>query len=182
MKNVNESVVIHVLKEVPAGTDVLYQYSLDGQVWTDIDEEVEFMGSSSLYVKLILSTSNSSITPKVFKLLLSKPSIDDRVLMLKTGSQSRFNNVEGDLTLSYDSVKGRLSGVGGPVESFSRSFTPIGLTKKPNPGVYEKITSSVNINTFNFMRVTYKKGYDAEKITVTPSCSIVFTYVGVINP
>ena len=51
----------------------------------------------------------------------------------------RFNNVEGQIAISYDATKGSLTGAGGAVESFEVSFNPQDLIQTPNPNAEELI-------------------------------------------
>jgi hypothetical protein len=51
----------------------------------------------------------------------------------------RFNNAEGDITLTYNATLGQLAGSGGLVESFVRTFTPEDLEPVPNPHDPENI-------------------------------------------
>lgn len=64
---------------------------------------------------------------------------DDHSLLLTTIATDRFERVVGDLTVAYDSSKGNLSGLGGPVVSFSQSFAPSDLLNKINPNDQENV-------------------------------------------
>lgn len=110
----------------------------------------------------------------------SKYGLADTIL-LTMHPQSRFNNVEGSLTVQYDQTVGSLRGRGGPVEGFTETFTPTDLEPKPNPGVAENIEISAEANV-NFTKVTYNQGYADEQITVSASATVDFIYVGIINP
>lgn len=58
---------------------------------------------------------------------------NEHAILLNMKYWKRFLNVDGVLTISYDSTIGTLAGYGGPVASFSVSFTPESLIQKPNP-------------------------------------------------
>lgn len=173
---------LNVVANIPADTSISYLYATDGATWNEMTLDSVLPASSTLYIRAILSTANPKTSPSITTVWLSKPEINNKVLLLKTGLQSRFNNVEGDITVSYDSSKGRLIGRGGAVPSFTKTFTPTGLFKKPNPSDFEKITLIPSIAGPTLTKVTYKKGYDSEKVTCTPSCTLVLTYVGTVNP
>lgn len=106
---------------------------------------------------------------------------DDKHLLVTLHPQSRFNNVEGPLTIQYDQSHGSLRGRGGPVEGFTEIFTPTDLVPKPNPGVAESVEVSAEANV-NFTKVTYNQRYSDEQITVSVNATVDFIYVGVVNP
>jgi hypothetical protein len=106
---------------------------------------------------------------------------DDKHLLVTMHPQSRFNNVEGPLTIQYDQSQGSLRGRGGPVEGFTETFTPTDLEPKPNPGVAENIEVSAEANV-DFIKVTYRQAYADEQLIVSASATVDFIYVGVINP
>lgn len=64
---------------------------------------------------------------------------EPKSILLTLDWWSRFNNVEGELTVEYDATKGSLTGAGGAVESFEVSFNPIDLIQTPNPNAEELI-------------------------------------------
>lgn len=102
-------------------------------------------------------------------------------ILLTMDPLKRFNNVEGELTVNYDAVKGSLSGRGGAVESFTETFTPTDLVPKPNPGIAEAITSIPSINTA-FAKVAYNNRYASDYIVAkSPSITVVFINVDDIN-
>ena len=102
-------------------------------------------------------------------------------ILLTMHPQSRFNNVEGPLTVQYDQSKGSLRGRGGPVEGFTEVLTPTDLEPKPNPHVAENIEVSAEANG-TFTKVAYNQGYADEHITVSAFATADFVYVGIINP
>lgn len=106
---------------------------------------------------------------------------DEKHLLLTLQPLSRFNNVEGLLTVIYDQKLGNLQGRGGPVESFTRVFTPIDLEPKPNPHVEETITVSAKAQV-DLSKVAYRKVYTDETITVSANVTVDFIYVGTVNP
>lgn len=67
---------------------------------------------------------------------------EPKSILLTIDWWSRFNNIEGDLTISYDASKGSLTGAGGAVESFEIEFTPQDLIQTPNPNEEETIKAN----------------------------------------
>lgn len=123
-----------------------------------------------------------TLNDKVYQIeKVEKHTIDNQTILLTFEDISRFNNVEGPLTIDYDSAKGDTSGRGGPVQSFSVEFTPAGLEQKPNPIGIENI----DINTFvmtQFKKVDYTNTNTTDYLTATAVVDVVFTYVGTQNP
>lgn len=107
--------------------------------------------------------------------------IDDKHLLLTVHPQGRFNDVEGQVTVSYDHVIGNMQGRGGAVEEFTQEFLPADLIPFPNPHASEIITV-VPLVTANFIKIDYNHRYAEEAIVVTPNITATLTYVGVINP
>lgn len=93
----------------------------------------------------------------------------------------RFNNVIGDLTVTYDDQIGTLAGLGGKVLSFTKTFTPTGLLAKPNPKIDEFLLGSIQ-STLTFTKVTYTKHRPEEHLEITASCALTLTETGVVNP
>lgn len=52
-------------------------------------------------------------------------------VMLELDAFTRFHSAVGAITVTYDGA-GTLAGEGGPVEAFTRTFTPTDLVPKPN--------------------------------------------------
>lgn len=87
-------------------------------------------------------------------------------LYFDSGITRSFQNVTGDITVVFDSEKGSLSGQGGPVASFEKSFTPEGLEYKPNihnPNHIE-ITNLKAIG--NLIKINYKNTKNDEHIEI----------------
>lgn len=106
---------------------------------------------------------------------------DDKHLLVTLHPQSRFNNVEGPLTVQYDQSQGSLRGRGGPVEGFTETFTPTDLEPKPNPHVAENIEVSAEASV-TFTKVAYNLAYADEQITVSASATVDFIHISEINP
>ena len=106
---------------------------------------------------------------------------EPNTLLLTMGDLARFNNAVGDVTINYDKALGSLAGLGGAVESFEVTLTPTELVPVPNPHVSETSTVAPTVEV-DFTRIYYTEAQEDETFTVTPSCTVVFTYVGEINP
>lgn len=153
-------------------------------------EEGEDLSSKYLWIKVDLSTSDITVSPKISNLnAIVTSDADNRFLLLRIDPLQRFNNVEGDITVSYDQSKGTLSGEGGTVQSFTRSFTPVDLetARKPNPHHAENITVTnttvvINLKPIRYVRVEQHSD-DRDTISATfLEATIILTPVGIINP
>lgn len=102
-------------------------------------------------------------------------------ILLTMDPSKRFNNVEGNLTISYDKLLGNLKGIAGLVESFTNEFTPIDLVQKLNPHETDRFITTPNIN-IDFSLITYRYRYIDERFIATPSCTIDFINVDEIYP
>lgn len=71
------------------------------------------------------------------------PEPNQIALVGANSSQGHFKNVEGDITVEYDMGEGNLVGVGGPVVSFTETYTPEGLARTPNPWVAESVAAKL---------------------------------------
>lgn len=127
---------------------------------------------------------NGPLIPKEYKVISVEKHpdySDDKHLLVTLHPQSRFNNVEGPLTVQYDQSQGSLMGRGGPVEGFTEEFTPTGLVQKPNPGPAEnfKMTAAAAVD---LLKVEYNNRYAVENFKITAAATITLTFVGVVNP
>lgn len=113
---------------------------------------------------------------------LEEAEAPQNIILLTTNIFSRFNNIEGELTVCYDAEKGTLSGEGGTVKSFEHSFTPTDLVPVPNPGVEENITAVISNFTATFISACYISGRGNETIAASPDIAVNFERVEVINP
>ena len=127
---------------------------------------------------------NGPLIPKEYKAISVErhpDHTDDKHLLVTLHPQSRFNNIEGSLTVQYDQNQGSLRGRGGPVEGFTETFTPTDLEPKPNPHAAEnfKMTAGAVVD---LLKVEYNNGYVAENFKITAAATITLTFVGIINP
>lgn len=92
---------------------------------------------------------------------------NDKAILLAFKPLKRFHNVEGNLTITYDSAKGNLAGYAGPVSSFSQSFLPADLIKKPNPNDAEHIEIKSITASGSLLRVYYTDTKSEEHIELS---------------
>lgn len=171
------------VETTPTNTNIIIEYTTgetQGQ-WQVVSNGDIITSDTNLWFRVTLETTDTSVTPTLQDLWIEEPEAPDDQIRLVMHPQGRFNNVEGDLTVDYDASKGNLQGRGGAVESFSYDFTPVGLETKPNPHAAEIITITPYAD-IAFTRVYYRQRYGSEKITATANATVVFTYVGIINP
>lgn len=107
--------------------------------------------------------------------------LDDKHLLLTFHPQGRFNNAEGNISVTYDMSIGNLLGRGGAVETFVQEFLPTDLIPFPSPNDKEHITVTATALTA-FSKVDYRNRYVEDHIIVSGNATINFEYVGVINP
>lgn len=174
----------------------ILQGSHDGVNWEDIYEnestntnnwiEFDIVGKGNEVAFTVIGKERKHINGElidgdyeVYK-LEPHPS-EENTIMLTMNPIKRFNNVEEQLTVSYNSELGDLTGMGGKVDSFDVEFTPTDLIQKLNPYITEKITATPNIST-DFIKVDYINRYASERIMATPNMSVEFINVGEINP
>lgn len=184
VKHLNGEYRIRWQETKPENTDILIEYTTgetQGQ-WQEIDNGEVINVDTNLWIRATLSTEDEVITPILEDLWLEEPDAPQDKILLTMDWWGRFNNVEGELTVNYDAVKGSLSGRGGAVESFTETFTPTDLVPKPNPNVVETIISTPSINTA-FAKVAYNNRYASDYIVAkSPSITVVFINVDDINP
>lgn len=155
----------------------MYVYTLKILEAIPVGNEIAFTVSGKQYKYINGDLLNMEYKVKSVSL---HPSIDN-ALLLEFDTFDRFPTVEGNITVSYDATKGNLSGRGGAVESFSKTFTPQDLIPEPNPHVEEYITVAPIVE-LDYIPIDYINGFATEQITVAPSIEIVFEEVEIINP
>lgn len=182
--NVTGDYRVRWLEDKPTGTDITIEYTtgiIQGE-WIEVSNGEVITSDTNLWFRVTLETTDTSVTPTLQDLWIERPDVPDDQIRLVMHPQGRFNNVEGPLTVSYDSSKGNMVGKGGAVESFDAAFMPTDLVPLPNPSVDEKILMSIGNVGADFIKVYYRDRYVADSITTTMDVSVVFTYVGIINP
>jgi hypothetical protein len=108
---------------------------------------------------------------------------EEKSILITLDWWGRFNNVEGDITIAYDAIKGSLTGAGGAVESFEVQFTPEDLIQTPNPNEEELIKAYPYEIVLDLKEVTYSNGYPQETIKAYPyEIVLELKHVDEINP
>ena len=105
--------------------------------------------------------------------------IGKRSIFIDINPLTRFNNAIGEITVNYDSSKGGVLGLGGPVQSFSMNFTPTALVPIGNPWEEEYLKANIlNVNAVLTL-INYKDGYTNEYLKGNVvGINIVLTKVG----
>ena len=145
--------------DAPIGTSVKIEYSLTELntapgTWVVVNEsEVITLNNNYLWLKYTLETTDDSITPILNDLWLEQSQQDMDKVLLTMKPLKRFQNLQGNLTVNYDSVIGSLEGAGGDVQSFEQVFTPADLERMPNPLLTENIVASITDYILNTTRL-----------------------------
>lgn len=103
--------------------------------FTITGKEYEYVGSETLVDK--------TYTP--IKVINHPDDLTSVQIILDAGNL--IQNVEGEVTVSYDADIGDLEGKAGKVASFTVSFLPSGLEQKPNPFYIETDNIIASVNT-----------------------------------
>jgi hypothetical protein len=101
-------------------------------------------------------------------------SFEQKYLQLNIDPLNRFNNAEGNLTVSYNQALGNLSGEKNViVAAFINDFLPVDLVPTPVGFETEKIALAVSVANFAFTHINKSSMYEpAEKVAVNSSVSI----------
>lgn len=118
---------------------------------------------------------------KTYTVTLIKASvINPKVIEIYINPYSRFNNVDGNITVSYSQALGTLGNNDGKVQDFSISFQPTNLTLVPNPNQKERITLRP-VTTFTLKYINKPNRYSpSERITLRPS-NFTITFRNIIT-
>lgn len=170
---------------IPEGTSIFVEVATGETqgAWTAVENGDVITADTNLWVRATLETSDVAVTPILGNLRIEaevNPPLDD--ILITMHPLGRFNNVEGNLKVSYDASKGNLAGRGGAVESFEVEFLPEDLIPLPNP-IVDQGKFTVNAGTtLSFTQVNYFKAFGKETFTVIPSCTVAFILAETINP
>jgi hypothetical protein len=107
---------------------------------------------------------------------------EPRTLLITVGDFARFNNVEGQLKVSYNSALGTLAGVGGAVKSFETLFSPLDLKREINPNDEETIRGTISSATVEYSIVQYLNAYHQHTVNAVASVALEYTDVTIVNP
>lgn len=107
---------------------------------------------------------------------------EPRTLLITVDDFTRFNNVEGQLKVSYNSALGTLVGVGGAVQNFDAHFTPLDLRREINPNDEETVRGTISSATIEYAVMQYLNAYHEHTLNAVMSAVIEYTDVTIVNP
>lgn len=137
---------------------------------------------SGVQEKHVLSGHYFPVVPFVYG-VFNHPILDEYHLLIMLHGYPVLKNTVGAVTISYDKLKGTLSGRGGAVESFDVSFTPSDLQTLVNPNIEDTVRVASSVS-FNLTPVNYPKVYNKNSnyLNVSASVSVILTDIGIENP
>lgn len=108
---------------------------------------------------------------------------EPRTLLITVDQFARFNNVEGQLKVSYNSALGTLVGVGGAVQGFEVYFTPLDLLREINPNDEETVRGTISNATISYDLMSYLNAYHQHTLNAAISSVVVeYTDIRIVNP
>ncbi|CAK7037918.1 discoidin domain-containing protein [Tissierella sp.] len=176
--------------------EFILQGSYDGVNWEDIYEyespntnnwiEFDVVGKGNEVAFTVTGRERKHVSGELidgdYKVYKVEPHLFEKnTIILIMNPIKRFNSVEEQLIVSYNSELGDLTGRGGKVESFEVKFIPTDLIPKLNPYLPEYIEVRNDIGV-NFIKIDYRKRFVDEKITCKPNIEVNFINVTEINP
>lgn len=144
----------------PTDTSVKVEYSLTETnsapgTWTEVSNEGTItVNDNYLWLRYTLETTDDEVTPTLEEVWLEDVALDPTQILLTCYPIWRFQNVEGNITIAYDSAVGNLEGLGGIVESFEQAFTPADLERMIKPHLFENLKCVPTVDII-FARVYY---------------------------
>lgn len=157
--------------DTPDGTSVTVEYACTDddetppETWMSVDDEdLLTIDDAYLWLRYTLETEDTSKTPTLLAVWLEEAEAPPDTILLTMTPDSRFNDVEGDLTISYERAKGTLTG-NRPVEDFTESFTPTGL--EPTPVDEHTITAKATDLLIDFIGVTHHDFFSPDDHIIT---------------
>ena len=178
------SFAVDIIKNKGAGKQIAIKFTEDllGDV---MGNESAFTVTGKEYKYVQGPDNNGPLVDKTYKpISVERHPTINKAILLSFPTFEEFNNVVGDVTISYDAQIGNLSGRGGRVDSFTVNFSPLDLIATPNPGVTEIITVAPVEIIGKLLEIEYIDRYSEDHtITVAP-VEIIGTLVHIseINP
>lgn len=127
------------------------------------------LSAETLYFKVEMTTEDPTVSP-VFRnihiQILDQSDENVIVLCFKSGNVNSIQNAVGDVTIAYDG-SGTLTGLGGPVLAFEKTFLPVDLNPKNSPNDEEHIEVTDIKATSNLMRIFHTNTSCTEHIEIT---------------
>lgn len=142
-----EYVIINDNRVIWDNTTIRSYISESEGVWHQFEpnNHITLVNKNNVRLKYALTTMDEMITPLVNNIELTCVlKIDNKQIIIKLDKLSKFNNAEGEVTVTYNNAVGALVGNDdAEVEGFTASFTPINVVKKINPSIKEYVNNSM---------------------------------------
>jgi len=149
-------------EDLPTGTSITAEYAVNQDDETPPETWIAINNADLLtipdpatgyflWLRFTLATTDTAVTPTLLAVWLEEAEAPPGTILLTMAPDSRFNDVEGDITVSYEREKGTLTGTR-PVEDFTESFTPTGL--EPTPIDRHDITAGIEV-AVDLIKVDY---------------------------
>ncbi len=171
--------------DTPEGTSITVEYAASAsdttppETWTEVnDGDLLTVDGDFLWLRYTLETEDTAATPTLLSAWLEEPTAPPGTILLTMAPDSRFNDVEGDLTVSYERAKGTLTGTR-PVEDFTESFTPTDL--EPTPIDRHDITAGIEV-AVDLIKVDYIDLGHKNTITAGITVDVALIPVSAIPP
>ncbi len=150
---------IRYTADTPEDTAITVEYACTDddetppETWMSVDDEdLLTIDDAYLWLRYTLETEDTSKTPTLLAVWLEEAEAPPGTILLTMTPDSRFNDAEGDLTVTYTQALGTLAGTR-PVEDFTESFTPTDL--EPTPIDRHDITAGIEVEV-DFIKVDYR--------------------------
>ena len=164
--------------ETPEDTSLQMYTKVNNGSWRQVSanagaiQGLPSSGTCTLYIKAELATTDNTATPTL-KSVSIRGSADNKILVLTPTLPSDLRGNVGNMSVSYDGLGG-LQGRGGPSAAFVGTFTPSGMTYRPNPYVEEHIEVSASANVV-LTAITYADTQATEHVEVSVAARVVLT-------
>jgi hypothetical protein len=171
--------------DTPEGTSITAEYACtdgsepDSEDWAEIEDgDLLTITGTTLWLRYTLTTDDPAVTPTLLSAWLEEATAPPGTILLTMAPDSRFNDVEGDITVSYEQAKGTLTGTR-PVGDFTESFTPTDL--EPTPIDRHDITAGIEV-AVDLIKVDYIDLGHKNTITAGITVEVDLIPVSVIPP
>ena len=130
-----------------------------------------------LTLKVILSTTNAQLTPKISNLSLQIQTLNDNnilILYFKEGNTTSIQNAIGDIEIIYDHEVLSAANIGGKIGPFLQKFLPQGLNAKNNPHDMEhleisKVSATAVLKSIKYHNTQMNEHLEVSNINATAS-------------
>lgn len=165
------------LAEVPENTSLNLYTKVNSGSWKQVRSNggaiADLPNSAcTLQIKVEMATTDNTKSPKLTELSI-RSSADKKILILTPTMPSDLKGAVGNISVSYDGLGG-LAGIGGPTAAFVGTFTPSGMTYRPNPNAEEHIEVSASANVV-LTAITYADTQETEHIEISVAATVTLT-------